>query len=191
MMYELDALNHSFKSLDSEPPGDALAFTQDAVNRENKFSWSRIQQTLGREPPKPALTVFDQPLYRPGIMETSRQARSHVPHDVFLSAIPRLPFPLISLPEAAMLQHFRRERGEEDHTEPSGSFISRNRNGTMSTMASSFRPDTPLAAQSEHSDSASPPLPPPVHCFDAPCRHRTSEYVTRIGVSPSLTPCSR
>jgi hypothetical protein len=168
-------LRHSFESLDSEPPEDLVAFSYDAMSKTDKFSWSRIRQNLGREPPKPALTVFDQPLYRPGIQETTRSpTQTHVPHDVFLSEIPQLPFPLISLPEAAMLQHFRRERGEEDHTEPSGSFISRTRHGTVSTVASTHRPDTPGAYRQGSFDAIVPPLPPPLPCFDAPQR-RTCE----------------
>ncbi|PHH67047.1 hypothetical protein CDD81_4442 [Ophiocordyceps australis] len=50
-----------------------------------------------------------------------------------------LPFPLISLPEAALLQHMRRERGEEDHTDLPGSFAAKARSarsGTISTTSS-------------------------------------------------------
>lgn len=57
--------------------------------------------------------------------------------------IPRLPFPLISLPEAAKLQHVRRERGEEDHTEPGSSFVARGFSETISTISASTSPRTP------------------------------------------------
>lgn len=61
---------------------------------------------------------------------------------------PRLPFPLVSLPEAARLQRFRRNRGEEDHTELPGSFAARarsTRSGTFSTLSSRNSPLTPLS----------------------------------------------
>ena len=57
--------------------------------------------------------------------------------------IPRLPFPLISLPEAAKLQHIRRERGEEDHTEPGNSLVTRAFSETISTISASTGPGTP------------------------------------------------
>ncbi len=113
-----------------------------------KFRWSRIRQNLGREPPQTPLTIFDQPLYRTGIQEASQdKPQSYVPHDEFLNELPRLPFPLISLPEAAMLQYFRRERGEEDHTDPTNSFAGRKRPGTFSTLSSSNFPQTPVSSQ--------------------------------------------
>lgn len=59
--------------------------------------------------------------------------------------IPRLPFPLISLPQAARLQHIRRERGEEDHTDHGSSFMSRVASRTISTISSSTSPRTPLS----------------------------------------------
>lgn len=183
-MFEMDTLRHSFESLDSEPPDGVLPSSVNALSKGEKFSWSRIRQNLGRDPPQPALTVFDQPLYRPSIQEGTRpRTQVHVPHDVFLAEIPQLPFPLISLPEAAMLQHFRRERGEEDHTEPSGSFISRPRLGTVSTTASSYRRDTSSLIRHDSPETIIPPLPPPVYCSDAPRRRRTCEskrFLVRI-----------
>lgn len=58
-------------------------------------------------------------------------------------AIPRLPFPLISLPEAAKLQRVRIERGEEDHTDPGSSFVTGGYSETLSTISSSTSPHTP------------------------------------------------
>lgn len=57
--------------------------------------------------------------------------------------IPKLPFPLISLPQAARLQHLRRERGEEDHTDHGSSFMSRVASTSISTISSSTSPRTP------------------------------------------------
>lgn len=179
-IFEMDTLSHSFESLDSEPPENMVSFSPTGLNNKgDKFSWSRIRHNLGREPPKATLTVFDQPLYRPEILDAGRpRAQTHVPHDVFLNEIPQLPFPLISLPEAAMLQHFRRERGEEDHTEPIGSFVSRQRHGTVSTTASSRGPTTPLVASHDSFDGCARqlfPFPAPVHRFGSPCRRPTSK----------------
>lgn len=58
--------------------------------------------------------------------------------------IPRLPFPLISLPEAAKLQKIRIERGEEDHTDLASSFATKTYSETRSTI-SSKSPRTPLS----------------------------------------------
>jgi hypothetical protein len=75
-------------------------------------------------------------------------ARVHKQHvsdtsSVASPKIPRLPFPLIPLPEAAKLQYVRRERGEEDHTEPGNSFVSRAFSETVSTISASTSPRTP------------------------------------------------
>lgn len=164
---EMETFGHSYESLSSEQG------TTDPRNvhvgtspwQSSKFRWSRIQHNLGRDPPQSPLTVFDQPLYRPEITEPNpARESSHVPHDEFLNEIPRLPFPLISLPEAAMLQHFRRERGEEDHTEPAGSFTGKSRSGTVSTISSSHVPWTPITADFGRSSGTSPctPKPPPL-----------------------------
>lgn len=56
--------------------------------------------------------------------------------------IPRLPFPLISLPEAAKLQKIRIERGEEDHTDLASSFATKTYSETRSTISSNS-PRTP------------------------------------------------
>lgn len=130
--------------------GDLTPTPAARQERNGRFRWSRIRENLGRDPPKTPLTIFDQPLYRRGIMgKFGSQKSSHVPHDDFLAKIPRLPFPLISLPEAAMLQYFRRERGEEDHTDPSVSFAARGRSGTASTISTSNLPQTPPSGRSD------------------------------------------
>ncbi len=65
--------------------------------------------------------------------------------------IPRLPFPLISLPEAAKLQKGRIERGEEDHTDPGSSFVTRACSETRSTISSTNSPRTPRSVFFSHS----------------------------------------
>lgn len=64
--------------------------------------------------------------------------------------IPRLPFPLISLPEAAKLQRVRIERGEEDHTDPSSSFVTKAYSETRSTISSTNSPHTPRSVLFQH-----------------------------------------
>ncbi|KAM3431916.1 hypothetical protein MY4824_006824 [Beauveria thailandica] len=64
--------------------------------------------------------------------------------------IPRLPFPLISLPEAAKLQKVRIERGEEDHTDPASSFVTKPHSGTRSTISSTNSPRTPRSVLLSH-----------------------------------------
>lgn len=166
-IFEMNTLQSSYESLDSEP-GRHWVSEQTAVpdgrgDKAPKFRWSRVRQNLGRDPPKTPLTIFDQPLYRPGIKEVADpKPQSHVPHDEFLNEIPRLPFPLISLPEAAMLQYFRRERGEEDHTDPTNSFAGRRRPGTFSTVSSSNCPQTPVPARFDfHQGSSQTDIPIP------------------------------
>ncbi|OAQ97934.1 hypothetical protein LLEC1_05255 [Akanthomyces lecanii] len=72
-----------------------------------------------------------------------------------LVGIPRLPFPLISLPEAAKLQKGRIERGEEDHTDPGGSFVTRAYSETRSTISSTNSPRTPRSVLFSHSQVGS------------------------------------
>lgn len=52
----------------------------------------------------------------------------------------RLPFPLISLPQAAFLQHKRIESGEEDHTDYGSSFANRTASTTISSLSSPISP---------------------------------------------------
>ena len=174
--FEMNTTTSSYESLDSDPGPVCTPSTpaQPECKGEGrtKFRWSRIRQKLGRDPPKAALTILDQPLYSAGMKEsTAENMAFHVPHDNFLNEIPRLPFPLISLPEAAMLQYFKRERGEEDHTDPASSFAGRARQGTSSTVSSSNCPRTPVSTQFGGLPS-SPlvplPLPPLTYRGDVP-----------------------
>lgn len=188
---EMETFGHSYESLSSEhgPTEHQDLATGKSPWKSPNFRWSRIQQNLGREAPKSPQTLLDQPLYSPGITERDLP---HVPHDEFLNEIPRLPFPLISLPEAAMLQHFRRERGEEDHTETAGSFTAKSRSGTASTVSSSHFPWTPNSLDfGRHSASSSygPRMPP--HVYHAPRLHEvrgsnTSKYSAPVVVQNLL-----
>ncbi|OAA54450.1 hypothetical protein ISF_08378 [Cordyceps fumosorosea ARSEF 2679] len=69
--------------------------------------------------------------------------------------IPRLPFPLISLPEAAKLQKIRIQRGEEDHTDPAISFVTRAHSEKRSTVSSTNSPRTPRSVLFPHSQMGS------------------------------------
>ncbi|CCT63499.1 uncharacterized protein FFUJ_00745 [Fusarium fujikuroi IMI 58289] len=84
-----------------------------------------------------------EPSEQTRFQESNSDKPAHVPHDDFLSKIPRLPFPLVSLPEAAMLQQFKRQRGEEDHSQSAGNFGVRGRSNTISTANSPPLPKTP------------------------------------------------
>ncbi|CVK84221.1 uncharacterized protein FMAN_01347 [Fusarium mangiferae] len=84
-----------------------------------------------------------EPSEQTRFQESNSDKPAHVPHDDFLSKIPRLPFPLVSLPEAAMLQQFKRQRGEEDHSQSAGNFGVRGRSTTISTENSPPLPKTP------------------------------------------------
>lgn len=165
----MKTLVRSYETLSSEDDVDVglEKGAQAGFHGASPFRWSRAQQHSGGDPPKFPLTVFDQPFYRTGIPDgTSTPNAWHVPHAKFLNETPRLPFPLISLPEAAMLQHFRRERGEEDHTVSGGSFTAKARSGTFSTVSSSQCPRTPLSTYFDC--QAGPPhfsllMPAPTH----------------------------
>ncbi|CAM1504101.1 Fc.00g016920.m01.CDS01 [Cosmosporella sp. VM-42] len=191
-LHDLDTRLDSYQSLDSDLGVLESGFkevTPTPICRPGKsrFRWSRIRENLGRDPPKTPLTIFDQPLYRGRIVNRGESKKSsHVPHDDFLAQIPRLPFPLISLPEAAMLQSFRRLRGDEDHTDPSNSFAGRGRSNTISTISSSNFPTTPPSGRFDlphPSPSRSIPRPAPVHRKQR--RHDSSERVANVLLSSS------
>jgi hypothetical protein len=189
---EMETFGHSYESLSSEqgPNEHRILETGTSHWKSPKFRWSRVQQSLGREPPNSPPAILDGPLYSPGLLETDS---SHVPHDEFLGEIPRLPFPLISLPEAAMLQHFRRERGEEDHTEAAGSFTAKSRSGTASTVSSSHFPWTPNSLDfGRHSASSTCGPRAPPHIYHAPRLHEvrgsnTSKYPNLLFIQNLLT----
>ncbi|XWW99703.1 hypothetical protein V2A60_007715 [Cordyceps javanica] len=90
--------------------------------------------------------------------------------------IPRLPFPLISLPEAARLQKVRIQRGEEDHTDPAISFVTRAHSETRSTISSTNSPRTPRSVLFPHSQIGSSrdqlnKLSPTYSRWDSPRSH--------------------
>ncbi|EKJ67774.1 hypothetical protein FPSE_12046 [Fusarium pseudograminearum CS3096] len=144
LLSDLDPNRASYQSLDSDAIPNSNTADSNLPNGQRFFSWNRIRETLGREPPKTPLTILDQPLYRHGIQDSDNSNKSkHIPHDNFLKELPSLPFPLVSLPEAQMLQQFKRQRGEEDHTESAGNFAARGRSNTISTAASPGLPVAP------------------------------------------------
>lgn len=141
-VFEMNSFGHSYDSLSSEYEARELVNpSPERPAKPPRFQWTRIQESLSRCSPQSPLNVLDQPLYRPSVDETELRSPRH---DEFLGDIPRLPFPVISLPEAALVQRFRRERGEEDHTERGASFSAKARSGTVSTISSS-QPRTPLS----------------------------------------------
>ncbi|KAF4985925.1 hypothetical protein FGRMN_11053 [Fusarium graminum] len=150
LLSDLPPKRGSYQSLDSDAvPHEACGIAEETSPDGRKyFSWSRIRENLGRDPPKTPLTIFDQPLYSRGFQEPANSTKpAHVPHDDFLTKLPRLPFPLVSLPEAQMLQRFKRQRGEEDHTQSASDFAARGRSYTLSTANSSCLPKTPSPPQ--------------------------------------------
>ncbi|KAK2937241.1 hypothetical protein FoTM2_000459 [Fusarium oxysporum f. sp. vasinfectum] len=146
LLSDLPPKRGSYQSLDSDaaPHGNAQADETISPDGERYFgfSWNRIRKNLGRDPPKTPLTIFDKPLYKRRFQESNSDKPAHAPHDDFLSKIPRLPFPLVSLPEAAMLQQFKRQRGEEDHSQSAGNFGARGRSNTISTENSPPLPNS-------------------------------------------------
>ena len=148
---DLKGMSRGYDSRSSETGADGQ-FNKIASHKEPRFYWSRIHESFRRTPAADSLTTFDQPLHRIATHEQQPALdASHVARNEILKGIPRLPFPLVSLPEAAKLQQFRRERGEEDHTEYGGTFSAKARSGTVSSIASSHCPRTPVSA-----------------CFDSP-----------------------
>jgi hypothetical protein len=142
---ELETLGHSYDSLSSDDeakPGSGPLFLL-----------STNQQAPGR-------TDFRHQSYPSGVSESPMTPSSpHMRCDETPDGILRLPFPLISLPEAAMLQRIRRARGEEDHTISGGSFTSKTRSGTASTASSSQFPRTPLSTYFDCQTWSSYPSP--------------------------------
>lgn len=147
LLSDLPPKRGSYQSLDSDAAPHGNAQTDETISPDGEkyfgFSWNRIRKNLGRDPPKHPLTIFDKPLYKRRFQESNSDKPTHVPHDDFLSKIPRLPFPLVSLPEAAMLQQFKRQRGEEDHSQSAGNFGVRGRSNTIGTSNSPPLPKTP------------------------------------------------
>lgn len=96
----------------------------------------------------------------------------------FAPRLPQLPFPLISLPEAAKRQQRRRESGEEDHTEAGVSFHVKSRSVTGSTASSTQAPRTPLSTYFDwHSNLELGPMKPPAMAHLAPKRGHEVQHV--------------
>ncbi|KAF5537441.1 hypothetical protein FMEXI_9897 [Fusarium mexicanum] len=196
LLSDLPPKRGSYQSLDSDAALHGNAQTDETISPDGEryfgFSWNRIRKNLGRDPPKTPLTIFDKPLYKRRFQESSSDKPAHVPHDDFLSKIPRLPFPLVSLPEAAMLQQFKRQRGEEDHSQSAGNFGVRGRSNTISTENSPTLPKTPSPPKrsfwpSSTSDNVTRPARI-LHLHRLPQAHRprdSNERVTDMLVSSS------
>ncbi|KAF5024166.1 hypothetical protein F66182_3755 [Fusarium sp. NRRL 66182] len=194
LLADLPPQRGSYQSLDSDAVPREIHNATDSASPEatQYFRWSRIRKNLGREPPQVPLTILDQPLYRRGIQEPDEASKpAHVPHDDFLSKLPKLPFPLVSLPEAAMLQQFRRQRGEEDHTEPAKVFAAKSRSNTISTANSPGIPKTPSPHKGFWATSPGPGIarPPPAHhpqrVNQAFCSRDSSERISDMLASSS------
>ncbi|KAI7772518.1 hypothetical protein LZL87_005243 [Fusarium oxysporum] len=188
LLSDLPPKRGSYQSLDSDAAPHGNAQTDETVSPDGEryfgFSWNRIRKNLGRDPPKTPLTIFDKPLYKRRFQESNLDKPAHVPHDDFLSKIPRLPFPLVSLPEAAMLQQFKRQRGEEDHSQSAGNFGARGRSNTISTENSLPLPKTPsLPKRSFWPSSTSDDVTRPariLHLHRLPQAHRPRDSNVRV-----------
>ncbi|KAF5665982.1 hypothetical protein FHETE_6445 [Fusarium heterosporum] len=195
LLSDLPPKRGSYQSLDSDAvPHESCGIAEETSPDGRKyFSWSRIRENLGRDPPKTPLTIFDQPLYSHGFQESANPNKpAHVPHDEFLTKLPRLPFPLVSLPEAQMLQRFKRQRGEEDHTQNASDFVARGRSYTLSTANSPCLPKTPPPPQRSFwatSPGSEVTRPAPAHyrqrLRQVFRRHDSSERISHILVSSS------
>ncbi|KAF5239961.1 hypothetical protein FANTH_9745 [Fusarium anthophilum] len=196
LLSDLPPKRGSYQSLDSDAALHGNTQTDETISPDGEryfgFSWNRIRKNLGRDPPKTPLTIFDKPLYKRRFQESNSDKPAHVPHDDFLSKIPRLPFPLVSLPEAAMLQQFKRQRGEEDHSQSAGNFGVRGRSNTISTENSPTLPKTPSPPKrsfwpSSTSDNVTRPARI-LHLHRLPQAHRprdSNDRVTDMLVSSS------
>lgn len=146
--FEMAKLSSSYQSLDSEPN---LTGVGQPGAQGPRYTGSRNK--LDQMPPKLPSVVIDSQSNWPLFKQSSDRVGGGLPHrDTRLGDTIRLPFPLISLPEAAKLQSFRRERGQEDHTDPPGFFAAKvrsARSATVSTMSSVNSPMTPLSAYVE------------------------------------------
>ncbi|PHH84071.1 hypothetical protein CDD83_2537 [Cordyceps sp. RAO-2017] len=178
-VFEMKPLRNSYESLDSEPPlrGDA-----DRQRREGEFGWSPDQNSPKEAFPNALSTAIEKQPHGPAASQTGGDRCEGLPgrdgpsHDVS-----RLPFPLISLPEAARLQSFRRERGQEDHTDSPGFFAAKARSvrsGTVSTLSSVNSPVTPLSAFIDWQARAS---------ATEPVRPATAHRSRRVRERPTLS----
>lgn len=119
-------------------------------------------------------------------------------NDSFYANISRLPFPLVSLPEAAKMQRYRIDRGEEDHTDLPSSFAAKarsTRSGTFSSMSSRTSPLTPLSPFGDlrGSVATSTPARPPIAYQDHFSRRKDTRKGTfrhRRTFATNLSPAS-
>ncbi|KAJ4315476.1 hypothetical protein N0V84_008362 [Fusarium piperis] len=155
----------SYQTLSSDAGASKAHDNGESSAAGGLFSWPRVNKNLGREPPKTPPTILDKPLYKRDFEEGREQA--HVPHDAFLQETSTIHMDLISLPEAAMLQRFRRQRGEEDHTETGAAFAARKGYGSigspLGSPSSSTFPMTPRSHASITSPGSTVPRPAPAH----------------------------
>ncbi|OAQ66854.1 hypothetical protein VFPPC_08361 [Pochonia chlamydosporia 170] len=131
----------SYNSLDSDPEQDefetALPVSPNAVVETVSCRHKQWSGSIQRRDSQEILGLGT----RDG--DTPYKSRDFAHQSSLLDySIPQLPFPLISLPEAALLQSERRKRGEEDHTEVGSMFAAKARSFTISTV-SSYGPKTP------------------------------------------------
>ncbi|RDA89124.1 hypothetical protein CP532_2278 [Ophiocordyceps camponoti-leonardi (nom. inval.)] len=143
--FEMAKLSNSYGSLESDPT---------EVGRRG-LGYSLTRNQLGQDPPKLPSVMFDRQSNWPSF----RQSTGYGGEDLASRDTSRLPFPLISLPEAARLQSFRREQGQEDHTDPPGFFAAKARSvrsATVSTMSTVPSPMTPLSAYVDWQANMSP-----------------------------------
>ncbi|KAI6783088.1 uncharacterized protein J7T54_000590 [Emericellopsis cladophorae] len=158
---EMDRFGDDHASVEAEQEVVRVEENQ-TTGEQFRFRGSQIIESFARDPSTPNLIVFDKACHgAANAGETHPRGQSHVLYEEFITGIPRLPFPLVSLPEAALLQHFRRERGEEDHTENGSSFSAKARSVTLSSLASSqpLTPQSPFFDYREALKRGSLPFP--------------------------------
>ncbi|RMJ06533.1 hypothetical protein CDV36_013879 [Fusarium kuroshium] len=148
----------SYQTLSSDTGASKTHDNGESSDAGGLFSWPRVNKNLGREPPKTPPTILDKPLYKRDFQEGRR--KKHVPHDAFLKKTETIHMDLISLPEAAMLQRFRRQRGDEDHTMSGAEFAAKKGHGSMnSAFGSPISPTFPMTPTS----GSTVPQPAPAH----------------------------
>ncbi|KAJ6442995.1 ATP-dependent RNA helicase ROK1 [Purpureocillium lavendulum] len=163
-MLESGNVRNSYASLDSEPDDDGLM--------------PSARRNLGPAAPgTPAAARAGHALGYGASHELTSGITIGAGNDSFYDNIARLPFPLVSLPEAAKMQRYRIDRGEEDHTDPPSSFAAKarsTRSGTFSSMSSRNSPLTPLSPFGDMRGSAltSTPARPPTAYQDAFSRRK-------------------
>ena len=148
---EMDDSGGNYMNLGSDGSDDhILAVRAGAISmaNEEKPKSSCLRYNMGQFDPVPPIPSVYKKQSR---SESDTPSGMKFPHQATKSEgifdVPQLPFPLLSLSEAAVKQYLRRTRGEEDHTDPVGSFISRVGTRTISTVSSSNCPQTPRSTR--------------------------------------------